>query len=177
MNVIYKSQKGLDSSILCGGPLTQKRETTTIVGWRLIVVFRLHSILPVMSSYWIISVATTSLHISCNIVTWCTVWLEKTHLQRCFKRVHSVIGMTNSNMTWALAMMRVEWILSVVENEISCAFITIVIPSSWCSYLSIRAYHDNQHTFLHMNCWFLYIVDLYAYHCVIIPLFVDILLC
>ena len=31
-------------------------------------------------------------------------------------------------------------------KKTSCAFITKVIPSSWCSYLSTRAYHDNQHT-------------------------------
>ena len=39
---MYKSLKGLDSSILCGCPLTQERERTTIVGWRLFFVFPLH---------------------------------------------------------------------------------------------------------------------------------------
>ena len=51
-----------------------------------------------------------------------------------------------SSMTWALALMGVEWTLLVVENETSYAIITNIIPSSWCSYLTIGAYHDNQHT-------------------------------
>ena len=61
-----------------------------------------------------------------------------------------LLGLTNSSMSWPLALMRVEWILLVVENESSCAFITNVFPS-WCLYLSIGACHDNQHTFLHLN--------------------------
>ena len=102
--------------------------------------------LPVMPSYWLFSMVIASLHISCNNVAWITVRLEKTCLQRCFQRVHNVIGLTNSNTTWALVLMGVEQILSMEQNEISCAFITNVIPSSWYS-LSIGACHDNQHTF------------------------------
>ena len=34
--------------------------------------------------------------------------------------------------------------------ETSCGFITKVIPSSRCSYLSIGVYHDCQHTFPHL---------------------------
>mgnify|MGYP006905964213 CR=1 FL=1 len=32
---------------------------------------------PVRPSYWLFSVATTSLHISCINITSCTIWLEK----------------------------------------------------------------------------------------------------
>ena len=35
------------------------------------------SVPPVRPSYWLFSVATTSLHISNNNIAWCTVWLEK----------------------------------------------------------------------------------------------------
>ena len=104
---------------------------------------------PMRPSYWLFRVATTSLHISCINITWCAVWLEKTCLHRCFHRIHRVIGLTNSKTTWALTWIGVEWILSMVGKKISCAFITKVIPS-WCSYLSTRAFHDNQHTFPHL---------------------------
>ena len=53
VNVIYKPQKGLDSSTLCGGPLIQKRNRTTIVGWRLSVVF------------WLLLICLWSHHIGC----------------------------------------------------------------------------------------------------------------
>ena len=78
-----------------------------------------------------------------------TVLLEK--IQHYFQSVNSVIGQINSSMTWSLALMAVEWILSVVENEIFCAFINNVIPCSGCSYLSIGTCHDNRHTFPDLN--------------------------
>ena len=43
--------------------------------------------LPMMPSYWLFSMATTSLHISCNNIAWCIVWLEKTCLHHCFQRI------------------------------------------------------------------------------------------
>ena len=52
-----------------------------------------------MPSYRLFSIDITSLHISCNNVAWWTIWFEKTCLQCCFQRVHSVIGLINSNMT------------------------------------------------------------------------------
>ena len=73
-----------------------------------------------------------------------------TYMHHNFQRIQSVIGLTNSNTTWALALLRVELILLVVENKIACAFITKVIPSFWCLYLSTRVCHDNQHTFPHL---------------------------
>ena len=58
---------------------------------------------PMMPSYCLCSVATTSLHNSCNNIAWCTVWLEKTCLHHCFQRlVHIVIGLTKSSATLAL---------------------------------------------------------------------------
>ena len=81
-----------DSSILRGGPLAQERERTNCC-------FSAPSDLPIMPLYWFISMATGSLHISCNNVVWYMVGLEKPHLQCCLQRVHSVIGLINSNMT------------------------------------------------------------------------------
>ena len=51
------------------------------------------SVPPVMPSYWLFSVVATSLHISCNNITWCTVWLGKTHLQfkLCYWRRYNII--------------------------------------------------------------------------------------
>ena len=118
----------------------------TIVGWR--VCYLLVPLdLPMMSSCCLFSVDTASLHISCNSITWWMVLLEKTSLQRCFQVIHIVIGLINFIVAWSLALMWVEWSLSVVENKISCGVTTIVIPSSWCSYLSIKACQDNQLTF------------------------------
>ena len=87
-------------------------------------------------SYWLFRVATTSLHISCISIIGCTVWLEKTCTYLCFHKIQRVIGLINSNTTWDLTLIGVEWILPIMEKETSCAFITKVIPSSWCSYLS-----------------------------------------
>ena len=71
--------------------------------------------------------------------------------------VHYVIRLTNSITTWSLALMSVDWTLLMVENEISCAFITNGIPSSWGLYLSIVACQDDRHTFPHL-------IDLYTLH-------------
>ena len=57
--------------------------------------------LPLRPSYWIFRVATTSLHISCINIIGCVVWLEKTHLHRCFHRVQRVsikFSIINKNM-------------------------------------------------------------------------------
>ena len=105
---------------------------------------------PLRPSYWLFRVATTSLHISYINIVGCAVWLEKTCLRCCFHRIQRVIWLTNSNTTWDLSLRGVEWTLPMVEKKTSCAFITKVIPSSWCLYLSTRAYHDNQHTFPHL---------------------------
>ena len=105
---------------------------------------------PLRPSYWLFRVATASRHISCINIIGCVLWLEKTCLHRCFHRIQRVIGMTKSNTTWDLALIGVEWILSMVERKTSCAFITKVIPSSWCSYLLTGACHDSQHTFPHL---------------------------
>ena len=102
---------------------------------------------PLRPLYWLFRVATTSLmDISCINITGCTIWLEKTLLHHCFHRIQGVIGLTNSNTTWDLTLIGVEWILLIVEKESACAFITKVI-STWCSYLSIGTCHDSQHTF------------------------------
>ena len=105
---------------------------------------------PLRPSYWLFRVATTLIHISCINITSCVVWLEKTHLHRYFHRVQRVIGLTNSNTTWDLEVIGVEWIFSTMEKKPYCVFITIVIPSSWCLYLSSQAYHDSQQTFPHL---------------------------
>ena len=76
---------------------------------------------PMRPSNWLFRVATTLLHISRINIAWCTVWLEKTRLHCCFLRIQRVIGLTNSSTTWALALIRVEQILSMVENKVSCA--------------------------------------------------------
>ena len=144
MNVIYKQQKGLDSSILCGGPLIQERERTTITRWRVGVTFRLR-----LWCHRIHSLACLQLHsISPAIVLPSELfdWRRPT----CFQMVHSVIGLINSITVWSLVLIWVEWTLSVVENEISYAFSTNLIPSSWCFYLTIRASQDNQRTFPHL---------------------------
>ena len=105
---------------------------------------------PVRPSYWIFRMATTSLHISCINITGNTVWLEKFRLHCCFHWIQRVIGLTNSNTTWDLPIIGVEWILLMVEKWTPSTFITIVIPSTWCLYLSTRAYHDNQYIFPHL---------------------------
>ena len=78
-NVICKSQKGLDSSILCGGSFTPERERTTIVGIFWINANHCLSApldLPVMPPYSLFSVVIASLHFSSNNVAWCSVPLE-----------------------------------------------------------------------------------------------------
>ena len=72
---------------------------------------------PLRPSCWLFRVATTSRHISCINVTGCMVWLEKTRLHRCFRRIQSVIGLTNSSTTWDLTLIGVAWILSMVEKN------------------------------------------------------------
>ena len=71
---------------------------------------------PLRPSYWLFRVATISLHISCINIVGCVVWLENTCLHRCFHRIQRVIGLTNSNITWDLAL-GVEWILLMVEKK------------------------------------------------------------
>ena len=93
--------------------------------------------LPVMPSYWFVRVTITLLHISCNHIIWWTVWLEKMYLESFFQMVHGVIGLFNSLTPWSLALMWVKWTLSVLENKISCALSTNVIPSSWFSYCQL----------------------------------------
>ena len=72
--------------------------------------------LPVRLLRWLFIVTTTLLQISCNNIAWCTVWLEKTPLHCCFQKIQRVIGLTNFNTTWALALIGVEWILPMVEK-------------------------------------------------------------
>ena len=103
---------------------------------------------PLRSSYWLFGVATT-LHISCINVIGCAIWLEKTRLHLCIHKIQRVIDLTNSNTTWDLTLIGVEWILLMVEKKTSCAFITKVIPSPWW-YLSIGVCHDSQYTFPHL---------------------------
>ena len=100
----------------------------------------------VMPSYWLFRVATDSLYITYNIVAWSTVWLEKTRLHRCFQRVHSVIGLTNSSYVIDRC-----WVYIVGGGKrYHLGLFTNIIPSSWYSYLSIGACHDNQQTFPHL---------------------------
>ena len=73
--------------------------------------------LALRPSYWHFRVATTSLHISCINITRCAVWLEKTRLHRYFHRIQRVIGQTNSNTTWDLALIGVKWILSMGKKK------------------------------------------------------------
>ena len=149
-SITYKSLQGCDSFILCRCLLTRERGRTTIVGWRLVIVFQLHWIRPWV--HHIGSLEGLQLHsISLALTfTGCAVWLEKTRLHRCFHKIQRVIGLTNSNTPWDLSLRGVEWTLPMVEKKTSCAFITKVIPSSWCSYLSTGACHDSQHTFPHL---------------------------
>ena len=72
----------------------------------------------VRPTYWLFRVATTSLHTPCINATRCTIWLEKTRLHRCFRRIQSVIGLTNSSTTWDLTLIGVEWILSKVGKKL-----------------------------------------------------------
>ena len=109
----------------------------TIVGWRLIVFFQLHQTRP--CGHRIGSLKWRQLHLH-----WCCL-------------MHSLIGeetstpvfQENSTSYWA-SQFQHNLIFGLVENKISCAFITNIIPSSWCSYLSTRACHDKQHTFPHL---------------------------
>mgnify|MGYP006889204685 CR=1 FL=1 len=131
--------------LLCGCSQTQERERTTIVGWRLVVVFQLYR-----SHSWghrIGSLEWLQLH---------SISLALTLLDARFgwrRPVCIVIYMIESKELLRqhnLRLIGVEWILRMVEKITSCAFITKVIPFSWFSYLSIGACHDNQHTFPHL---------------------------
>ena len=73
--------------------------------------------LPVRPSYWLFRVATTSRYISYINITRCTVWLEKTHLHHCFHRIQRVNELTNYNTAWDLALIGVEWLLSMVGKK------------------------------------------------------------
>ena len=73
--------------------------------------------LPMRPSYWLFRVAATSLHISCINVIGCAVWFENTCLHRCFHKIQRVLGRTNSNTTWDLALIGVEWTLLMVEKK------------------------------------------------------------
>ena len=106
---------------------------------------------PLRPSYWLFRVAILSLHISCSNIVGCADWLEKTRLHRCFHRIQRVIGLTNSNTTWDLSLSGVKWTFPMVEKKTSCAFITKVIPSSWCSYLPTGVCHNSQHIFPHLT--------------------------
>ena len=75
--------------------------------------------LPLRPLYWLFRVATTSLHISYINITLCTIWLEKTHLHRCFHRSQKVIGLTNSNTTWVSALIGV-WSYYYNSNIRAC---------------------------------------------------------
>ena len=66
---------------------------------------------PMRPLYWLFRVAITSLQISCNSIAWCMVWLEKTGLYRCFQRIQSAIGLTNSNTTWARVIINLLYLI------------------------------------------------------------------
>ena len=77
---------------------------------------------PLRPSYWLFRVAITSLHISCINILGCVIWLEKIRLHRCFYRIQRVIGLTNYNTTWDLALLGVEWILLMMEKKPMCFY-------------------------------------------------------
>ena len=115
----------------------------TIVGWRLFVFFQLHQTRP--CGHRIGSLKWRQLHLH-----WCCL-------------MHSLIGEDPSTLLfrknpksyWAdqfqhklsFGINRVEWVLSMVQNNISCTFDTTDMPSSWCLYLSTRpAMITNRHS-------------------------------
>ena len=87
-----------------------KRERMTIVAWRRIVVFRLHRIHP--SRHCIGSLDWLQLHSISPAVTLLDARFDwKTPFYTVVSRESKVqIGLNNSNTTWALTLIGVEWI-------------------------------------------------------------------
>ena len=82
LRMLYtNSKKGLNSFILCGGPLTQRKGEDEHFWMKVDHCLSAPLVPPLMPSYWLLSIATTSLRISYNTFGRCTIWLEKTHVQ------------------------------------------------------------------------------------------------